>query len=404
MGLVSSSATKISTSQIIRRISGSTFVFASLATAAALLSLQMRVQLPLGMPLSTADLAHPLLLGSISVLAVLLVSVILRPILRLAAFVSDARPFRQFIVCILLTALLMLPIVGWLQAAYCLGIGILIGVLAVAIPFRIYIGQPGISIQQDILHLWQRRELLMIWLKFNIETRYSQRILGIVWIVLLPMSTAVVLTIAFTQIMRVQLDRPFIAFYLSALVIYNVFNNGVLSSNFAVLSKLNLITQVYFPREILVLIVLGEVLVDFVFTFVTMLIVNAFFDVLPNVYFIYLLPLLLIMVIITLGLMLMLSALSILIRDVPQLVSVAIQVIFFLSPIVYPVEQIPERFRILYLINPIAPLIQGFRDVIVYTRAPDSTSLYYSFAFAIVMFCLGYATFKATESEMADLL
>lgn len=382
----------------------STFVFALLLIAAALLSLQMRVQLPIGTALSDTTLAHPPLLVVLSVIAVLFVFAVLRPISALSLWVGSTHPYRQYLACVLLVSVAVLLFSDGLQAVYCAGAGVVIGALSIAIPFRIYIGQPDASIREDIVRLWQRRELLGIWLKFNIETRYNQRILGVLWIVLLPMSTAIVLAIAFTQIMRIQLDVPFIAFYLSALVIYNVFNNGVLGSNFAVLNKLSLVTQVYFPREILVLIVLGEVLVDFIFTFVTMLIVNGIAGVLPNLDFIYLLPLLLLMAIMTLGLMLLLSALSIIIRDVPQLVSVALQVVFFLSPIIYPVEQIPERFRILYLINPIAPLIQGFRDVIVYAHAPDVTTLYYPLAFAFVVFCLGYATFKAVEAEMADLL
>ena len=390
--------------RLFRRIPYTAFVSAILGAAAVLLSLQMRIQLPLGTPQTAADLASPLLLSGIAVMVATLVFAVLRPIPGLSWLAGTAHPFRQFLVCIAFTALVILPMTGWLQTAYYLGAGIIIGVLGIAIPFRIYVGQPDTSIDQDVVRLWQRRELLAIWLKYNIETRYNQRILGILWIVLLPLSTAVVLTVAFTQVMRIQLDKPFISFYLSALVIYNVFNNGVLASNFAVLSKLSLVTQVYFPREILVLVALGEVIIDFVFTFVTMLIVNACFGVFPNLYFVYLLPLLLLMIIITLGLMLIFSALSILIRDIPPLVSVGLQLVFFLSPIIYPVEQIPEEFRILYLINPIAPLVQGFRDVIVYSRMPDVVTLYYPLAFALVVFCLGYTTFKSVESEMADLL
>jgi lipopolysaccharide transport system permease protein len=100
--------------------------------------------------------------------------------------------------------------------------------------------------------------------------------------------------------------------------------------------------------------------------------------------------------------MFLVGSLTVMIRDIPQLLAVLIQLLFFLTPIIYPIEQFPERLRFLFVINPIAPIIQGFRDIIVYGRAPDPVSLYYSVVFAGVALVVGYTTFKSIESEMAD--
>lgn len=232
--------------------------------------------------------------------------------------------------------------------------------------------------------------MLSIWLRFNIESRYSQRILGILWIILLPVATSVVLAIAFSQFMRIQLDVPYLSFYMAAMIPYTLFSNGVLNGTSSIVSRIGIIGQVYFPREILVLLTLGEAIVDFGFAFLAMLVINVFAGVLPNLYFIYL------------PLLFLVGSLTVMIRDIPQLLAVLIQLLFFLTPIIYPIEQFPERLRFLFVINPIAPIIQGFRDIIVYGRAPDPVSLYYSVVFAGVALVVGYTTFKSIESEMAD--
>jgi ABC-2 type transport system permease protein len=202
--------------------------------------------------------------------------------------------------------------------------------------------------------------------------------------------------------MRVQLDVPFISFYMAAMIPYTLFSNSVLNSTASIISRIGIISQVYFPREILVLLTLGESVVDFGFGFLAMLAINLLVGTLPNIYFVYLLFLFLILITMTLGLMFLVSSLTVMVRDIPQLLYVVMQLFFFLTPIIYPVEQFPERFRFLFVINPIAPIIQGFRDIIVYGRAPDAVSLHYSIVFAGVALVVGYSTFKSFETEMAD--
>ena len=379
-------------------------------TGGTLLSVQLRLQVRLGQEVGSDYHAQTIFLYGLLALSVLIVHAIKtlpkQPKL-IRRLISTNHPFRQYLVALVLSAgsiLIFLPDISQLQVLYYVCFGCVLGMLSIALPFRMYVGKPNSSLPSDVRGVWAKRSLLLIWLSFNIQTRYSQRILGILWIVIIPISTAVVLTIAFTQFMRIQLDVPFISFYLAALIPYTIFSNGVMLSTAAITNRLGIVTQVYFPREILVLLVVGELLVDFLFTFLAMLLVNAFSGIFPNVYFLYIPFLVLIIVLISFGFMLMISSLTVLVRDIPQLISVAMQLIFFLTPVIYPIETIPERFRFFFLINPIASIIQAFRDIIVYARSPDWVSLYYPIVFAGMIMILGYATFKSIEDEMADIL
>src|SRR5690349_2980081 len=127
---------------------------------------------------------------------------------------------------------------------------------------------------------------------------------------------------------------------------------------------MGLINQIYFPREIIVLSALGEALVDTLFMFAAMLVINALVGVFPNDLFVFL-PLIVVMeVALSLGLMFVVSWVSVLVRDIPQLVSVLLQIIFYLCPIIYPISIVPERWRFLIELNPLAVLVEAYRDII----------------------------------------
>ncbi len=378
-------------------------------TGAMLLATQIRLQVGLGQPLPAAYQAEPLPLYPLLIFAALVASGLSQsPLAGRAPFsrwLSKPHPFRRCLVALgfgVIVILVALPDVSRLQVLYFALAGVILAALCIVLPYRIYTRQPGNRITKTIALLWDRRALFSIWLRFNIESRYSQRVLGILWIILLPVATSGVLALAFTQFMGVRLDVPFITFYMAALVPYTLFSNGVLNSTGSVINRIGIIAQVYFPREILVLLTLGEAIVDFGFGFLAMLVINLMVGVLPNVHFVELVLLALILILMELGLMFFVSSLTVMVRDIPQLLAVVMQLVFFVTPIIYPVEQFPERLRFLFVLNPIAPIIQGFRDIIAYDRPIDFVSLHYPIVFACVALIVGYATFKSFETEMAD--
>ncbi len=256
----------------------------------------------------------------------------------------------------------------------------------------------------NLTRLWANRSLLQLWVRYNVRSRYAQAILGILWIALLPFSSALIMTIVFSEIMRIPTgDAPYISFLLAGLVPWGLFSQSVSAGMRSILNEMGLIKQAYFPREIIVLSALGEALVDAGFMFGTMLLVNAAVGVWPNALYAALPLLVTIQLAMSLGLMLLLSCLSVLIRDIPQLVTVLLQLAFYLCPILYPLSIVPERYRFLIALNPLAVLIDAYRGIIVYGRAPDWLSLLYPGALAFGILVFGYRFFKANEARFADL-
>jgi len=242
--------------------------------------------------------------------------------------------------------------------------------------------------------LWNHRGLLFIWVRFNIRSRYDQTLLGVLWIALLPLSTALVLSVVFSKVMRVPVgDVPYTSFLLAGLVPWGLFSQAIGAGMRSILGAMGLINQIYFPREIIVFSALGEAMVDAAFMFVAMLVVNAALGVWPNPLYAVLPVLILIQVAFTLGLMLLASWLSI-----------VVQITFYLCPVLYPVSIVPDKFRFLLAINPIAVLIEAYRDVIVYARPPEWTSLLYPAVLATGTLIFGYRLFKANEETLADFV
>jgi lipopolysaccharide transport system permease protein len=307
------------------------------------------------------------------------------------------------LVCLGLT--LFLPLQSGLQKGYFVVIAFGLGLLVIPVRENLSAVERAPSLRENLERLRLNRSLLRIWVQYNIHSRYAQAILGILWIVLLPLSTALVMSIVFSQIMRIHTGAvPFIAFFLSAFVPWGLFSQAISAGMRSLLGAMGLINQIYFPREIIVLSALGEALVDAFFMFVAMLVIDGLVGILPNGLFVILPLLLIIQIMFMLGLMFIVSWISVLIRDIPQLISVLLQILFYLSPIIYPVSIIPHRYQFLVNLNPMALLITAYRDVLVYNRTPDWFSLVYPTTLGIALLVFGYRHFKANEDRFADMI
>jgi lipopolysaccharide transport system permease protein len=300
--------------------------------------------------------------------------------------------------------LIFLSDISQLQMVYFALISLALGFLLILLPNQLRLAQNLGSIASNLIILWQNRVLIQVWLKYNIQARYTQSILGIAWILLIPLSTGLVIALALTVFLRLRLDVPFMVFFFCGLMIYNIFSQGLQASTNSIRSSMGIINQVAFPREILVLVTLGETLIDTLFIFVAMVILNAFYGFWPSELYLVLIPIALIMIILTLGLMLLTSYLSVIVRDIPQLVGVVLQLFFYLTPLIYPVEYIPPDYQFIFLINPLAPIVEGTRDIVAYQEMPDLMSLAYPLIVGLILLYLGYTLFKANEGRLADMV
>jgi lipopolysaccharide transport system permease protein len=373
-------------------------------------ALQTRTRIPIGNMLGADYNGSPLPIYALFAIALAVVyglAALLGD--RVAALLHTRRPFRVLAFGALFSTvgvLAVLPDVSQLQMIYFLIIAMLIGAGVVGWanrlvrPFDPYL--TGNYLRSRLANLWRGRHLLRLWLGYNIQARYSQMILGIMWIVLLPLSTAAVLALGFSQFLRVDYEVPYVAFFMAALVPYGLFSQTVQNCQAAVISRMALINQVPFPREVLVFLVVGEALVDLFFTFGAMLVVNALSGVWPNGQYVYLPLLLILLAMVSVGIGLFISIMSVIVRDIPQLVGVALQLLFYLTPIIYPIERIPPQAQVIALFNPLAGIIGGFREVILHGRPPDLISLAYPAVFGVALLFTGYVFFISHDPRLAD--
>lgn len=298
------------------------------------------------------------------------------------------------------------PNISHLQLIYYAAAGSLIGCLTILWPPYLNAYGKHVSLFYHLKKLWDYRRLALIWVRYNIYSRYSQTILGILWIILLPLSTSLTISFVFAQILRAYDigDVPFISFFLSALTFWNVFNQGIILGMNSLVSKMGVITQVYFPREIILISKIGETVVDLAFIFTSMVVINIFLGVWPNIHYIYLPLIIAIQFMFTLGISFFLSYLSAMIRDIPNLVGIILLLFFYLTPILYPASRIPTKFEFITFLNPLSALINSYRDIILYNTTPNFTNLYLPTVLSLILLYTGYKFFKSKENNLADFI
>jgi lipopolysaccharide transport system permease protein len=256
---------------------------------------------------------------------------------------------------------------------------------------------------KDILALLQARDILYTWTVREVKVRYTDTSLGLAWIVLYPAGWVVMFTILFSRLVPVPVyGIPYPLFVMSGLVPWFFFSSTVSNAVSSLKNNANLIPKVYFPREILPL---GSVLVgllDLSFYLLLMLGTMLFFHVGGGLKLVMLLPIVASMTALTLGVSLLTARLALFRREVQLLVPMALQFLMYVVPVFYPVEIVPVRFRMFYLLNPLASLMDSFRHILIYRMWPDWRALGYGSAVSFALLVYAYWDFKRAEPEFAD--
>lgn len=255
----------------------------------------------------------------------------------------------------------------------------------------------------DLKELWAYRELLWVLTLRDIKVRYKQTVLGVAWAVIQPVVTMVVFSIFFGRLAKLPSDGiPYPIFVYAALLPWTFFANALSNSANSLLGSANLVSKVYFPRLIIPLSSVGAGLIDFAVSAVILLILMLYYGVgwSPNL---LLMPVLAAAVIFAaLGVGTLLSALNVAYRDFRYVIPFLIQLWMFATPVVYPASLVPDRWRWLFYLNPMAGLIEGFRSTFL-GRPFDLSALALSFIVAGLFFLGGVLYFKKVERRFADI-
>ena len=253
--------------------------------------------------------------------------------------------------------------------------------------------------------LWTYRELLYFLVWRDVKVRYKQTAIGVGWTILQPLTTMVIFTVIFGNFAKIPSDGlPYPVFAYTALLPWDLFANALNRCTVSLTGSANLITKVYFPRLIVPASAIISGIIDFAIAFVFLLGIMLWFHIVPT-WGAIALPIFLLLALMTaLAVGLWLSALNVRYRDVGHAIPFLIQIWMFLSPVAYPVSLVPEKWRLLYSLNPMVGVIEGFRWALLGKESPDFKLIAVSTAVVVALLLGGLVYFKRIERTFADVV
>jgi lipopolysaccharide transport system permease protein len=257
----------------------------------------------------------------------------------------------------------------------------------------------------NLKDLWYYRELVYFMTWRDIKVRYKQAVLGVSWAILQPLLTMVIFSVIFGNLAKLPSDGTnYALFSYAGLLPWNLFASALSRSSTSLVGNSNLLTKVYFPRLIIPLSSVLAAFVDFTLSFLVMLGLMAYFKVWPTWTMLWLIPLAFLAILTAMSIGIWLSALNVQYRDVQQMVPFLVQAWMYASPVAYSASLIPTgTWQLIYGLNPMAGVIQGFRWALLGGNPPDKLLLI-SISVVIVILISGLFYFRKMERTFADTI
>jgi len=258
----------------------------------------------------------------------------------------------------------------------------------------------------DLPEIWRYRELFVVFAWRDIKVRYKQTILGATWAIFQPLTSMFIFTIFFGNFAKIPSGMlPYPLFVLTGLVFWNYFSGILSRASNSLIENEGIVKKVYFPREILPLSTVGANLIDFGISLVLLLIVSLYFRFMPSVLVLFIIPLGLIIATLGAGgLGLLFSAFNVKYRDVRYALPFFIQMMIFLTPVIYPTSIMRPSFRYLIALNPMTGVIDAARVVFSGGSNLNWGILAISGGASVLLFIIGLYYFKSTERFFADII
>lgn len=262
-----------------------------------------------------------------------------------------------------------------------------------------------LDLLRELRELWQYRDLFYTLTVHRIKVRYKQSVLGLAWAILQPLSLMLIYTVIFSVIAKVPSEGvPYAVFAYAALLPWTFFSSSLTNATQGLVSHSQLVTKVYFAREILPLTYVSAALFDFAVATTFLIALFFYYGVGLTVYAFYAIPILILLAALATAFSLFLSAMQVKFRDIGVAMPLLLQLWMFTTPVVYPLSAVPQRFRGLYALNPLVGVIENFRRVVLQGVEPDFHSLAISAIVAAILVPLTYLYFKRVEATMADVI
>lgn len=255
-----------------------------------------------------------------------------------------------------------------------------------------------------ISELYARRELLLMWTMREIRARYTQSRLGLVWALFQPVVLSLIYVFV-ALILKIPSDGvPYPIFVYVAQLPWSFFSRGLLGAVPSIVGNMNLVTKIYVPRATFPLATIIAYFVDFVCGIGVLAVMMVFYRIpfTPALPFVFVL--LFIQLMLMAGLGLLASALNVFQRDIGQVMPLLLQLATYACPIIYPLSQVPASIRPYYMLNPMAVIIDGYRQVIFKGTLPALQDVMIAAAVSLVALILGYVVFRQKEDQFADII
>jgi lipopolysaccharide transport system permease protein len=257
----------------------------------------------------------------------------------------------------------------------------------------------------ELGEVWRARELLGYLVWRDIKVRYKQSVIGAGWAIIQPVLTMVVFTVVFGRLAKVPSDGlPYPIFAYTALLPWGYFSSAMTRGGLSVVASTHLVRKVYFPRLIIPIAAITTPLLDFLLAFLVLLGMMAWYRIVPSLALLTL-PLFMALAMMTaMAVALWLAPINVRYRDIGHVLPFMAMLWMYASPVAYPVSLIPERFRAIYGLNPMAGVIEGFRWAMLGKAPPDPAVLLTSTTVVLVLFLGGLVFYSRQQDDFVDVI
>jgi len=256
--------------------------------------------------------------------------------------------------------------------------------------------------------LWRYRELFYVLSWRDIKVRYKQTVIGVLWSIVRPLLTMIIFTLVFGKLANMQRDAgtaPYAIMVFAALLPWQFFSNALSEASNSLISNTNLISKVYFPRLIIPTASVITSLIDFLISFGLLCLLFLYYRFVPSWEIIFMPFFLLLAFVCSMGIGLWLTALNVKYRDFRYIIPFIVQFGLYVSPVGFSSSRIPDEYRLLYYINPMVGVIEGFRWCILgENNSFPSQSILFSLVISIFFLWLGIRKFRKMEKSFADII
>lgn len=257
---------------------------------------------------------------------------------------------------------------------------------------------------RNIREIWAYREMISSLVKRDLRGRYKGSVLGFLWTFLNPLLQLVVYTFVFSTVMRAGIEDYYL-FLFVALVPWSYFSASVAGGAGCIIGQKDMVNKIYFPREILPISHVLSQLINMLLTFIVVILVLFVSGKGINIYVWWYIPIIILQeTLLGFGLALLFSAITVYFRDMQFFLNILILAWQFLSPVMYAVEQVPEAIQPFFYLNPMTPIIEGYRDIFYYKQAPDIGAFVLGAAMGTIMLIVGWFSFSKMKRHFAEVM